>query len=460
MEPQTPHAGAPGADEATLSNPDYHLPLSQAIPLGLQHVLAMFVSNFTPAIIVGLAAGFAFGSPDLVFLIQMAMLFSGVATLFQTLGAGPVGARLPIMQGTSFAFIPVMIPIVKGPGMAALFGGVVIGGLFHTALGTVISKIRHWFPPLITGLIIITIGLSLIPVGIDYAAGGVPLKGKPEFGGFAHWTLALVVIIVTLGVKFYTKGIFSMAAVLTGIIAGYVVAIFMGMVNFSAVGKASWFAFPNPLKYGFELNMAAIIGMAFMSIVSAIETVGDISGVTKGGANREATAKEITGGTYADGIGTAIAGLFGGLPNTSFSQNVGLVSLTGVMSRNVVTLGAFFLIACGLIPKIGAIIASMPIAVLGGGVIVMFGMIVSAGLNMIGGVVWNRRNMMIVAMSLGIGLGLKAVPEALQHAPQILKLLLSTGLLPVALISVALNLLLPKDMDPLPGAPVSDSKVN
>ena len=431
---------------ARLADPNFKLPLTQAVPLGLQHVLAMFVSNFTPAIIVGLAAGFTFGSPDLIFLIQMAMLFSGIATLIQTIGMGPVGARLPLMQGTSFAFIPVMIPVAKGPGMAALFGAIVIGGLFHTVLGTVINRIRGWFPPLITGLIIITIGLSLIPVGIDYAAGGVPLKGKEEFGAAVHWILALIVIVVTLGIKFYTKGIFSMAAVLIGIIAGYIVAILMGLVNFAAVGNAAWFAIPNPLQYGFELNLAAIIGIVLMSIVSAIETVGDISAIAKSGANREATGKEITGGTYADGIGTVLAGLFSGLPNTSFSQNVGLISLTGVMSRNVVTLGAIFLIVCGLIPKIGAVIASMPIAVLGGGVIVMFGMVASAGLNMIGEVVWNRRNMVIVAMALSIGLGLKAVPEALQHLPSILQVLLTTGLLPVAFISVVLNLTLPKEV--------------
>ena len=429
-----------------ISNPDYKMPLAQAAPLGIQHVLAMFVSNFTPSIIVGLAAGFSFGSPDLVYLIQMAMVFSGIATLFQTLGLGPVGARLPVMQGTSFAFIPVMIPIVKGPGIAALFGGIVIGGIFHTLLGTVISKIRSWFPPIVTGLIIVAIGLSLIPVGIDYAAGGVPLKGKEEFGSFSHWSLALVVIVVTLVLKFFTKGMVSMAAVLLGIVAGYVVAIATGAVNFGPVGKAAWFAFPNPLKFGFEANTAAIIGMCVMSIVSAIETVGDISAITEGGAKREATAKEITGGTYADGLGTALAGLFGGLPNTSFSQNVGLVSLTGVMSRNVVTLGAIFLIVCGLIPKIGAIIASMPIAVLGGGVIVMFGMVVSAGLMMLQHVEWNRRNMLIIAMSLAIGLGLKAVPESLQHTPQLAQLLLGTGLLPVALLSVLMHLVLPKEI--------------
>ena len=244
-------ATTPDIEQARWSDPNFNMPAAQAIPLGLQHVLAMFVSNFTPSIIVGLAAGFAFGSADLVFLIQMAMLFSGIATLIQTIGIGPVGARLPVMQGTSFAFIPVMIPIVKGPGMAALFGGIIVGGLFHTALGTIISRIRHWFPPLISGLIIIAIGLSLIPVGIDYAAGGVPLKGKPEFGGAVHWALALIVIVVTIGVKFYTKGIFSMAAVLIGIIAGYVVALFMGLVNFGAVGKASWFAIPKPAQVRF-----------------------------------------------------------------------------------------------------------------------------------------------------------------------------------------------------------------
>ena len=178
--------------QAPLSDPNYNLPVGHSVPLALQHVLAMFVSNFTPAIIIGLAAGFAFGSPDLIYLIQMAMLFSGIATLFQTIGFGAVGARLPIMQGTSFAFVPVMIPLVKGPGLAALFSGVIIGGVFHACLGAVIGKIRKWFPPLVTGLIIMTIGLSLIPVGIDYAAGGIPLKSKPEFGSITPLVIGFV----------------------------------------------------------------------------------------------------------------------------------------------------------------------------------------------------------------------------------------------------------------------------
>lgn len=433
--------------KSKLMDPDYTPPMAQAIPLGLQHVLAMFVSNFTPAIIVGLAAGYSFGSPDLVFLIQMAMLFSGIATLFQTIGFGPVGARLPVMQGTSFAFIPVMIPIVKVSGMAALFGGIVIGGLFHAVLGTFIGRIRNWLPPLVTGLVVLSIGLALIPVGIQYAAGGVPLIGKPEFGGANHWFLAIVVIVVSLGFKFFTKGMLSSAAVLIGLIVGYIVAIPMGMVNFGGVANAGWFAIPTPFKYGFEVNAAAIIGMCLMAVVSAIETVGDVSGIAKGGANREATDKELTGATYADGFGTALAGVFGGLPNTSFSQNVGLISMTGVMSRMVVTIGAIFLIICGLIPKIGAVVSSMPIAVLGGGVIVMFGMVASAGINMLSDVKWTRRNMIILAVSLSVGLGLQSVPEALQHLPATLKVLLGSGLLPVAFLAVTLNALLPENDD-------------
>jgi len=432
-----------------LKDPDYAPPLSLAIPLGLQHVLAMFVSNFTPAIIVGLAAGFAFGSADLVFLIQMSMLFAGIATLFQTVGFGPVGARLPVMQGTSFAFIPIMIPIVKTAGMAALFGGIIVGGIFHFLLGTIIGRIRVWLPPLVTGLVVLSIGLALIPTGIKYAAGGVPAfdNGAPEFGAWNHWLLAITVIVVSLGLKFFAKGMMSSAAILIGLVVGTLVAIPLGMLNMSGVGRAAWFSIPTPLSYGIEFNAAAIIGMCLMAVVSAIETVGDISGITKGGAGREATDKELSGGTFADGLGTAIAGLFGGLPNTSFSQNVGLISLTGVMSRMVVTIGALFLVLCGLVPKIGAIIASMPIAVLGGGVIVMFGMVASAGVNMLGDVKWDRRNMVILAVSLGIGLGLQAVPQALQHLPSTLQVLLSSGLLPVAFLAIVLNAVLPQELD-------------
>lgn len=426
-------------------NPDETPPLARAIPLGIQHVLAMFASNVTPSIIIAGVAGLAGG--DKIYLIQMAMLFAGIATLIQTVGMGPVGARLPIMQGTSFAFVPVMIPIAKGAGMGAVLGGALIGGLFHLVLGAFIGKLRRFFPPLVTGVVVLFIGLYLIPVGIKYAAGGVWLmNNKPElFGGFNHWGLALLVVFTTLGIKFFVRGFMSISAALVGLVVGYVVAAAIGMVNFENVGKAAWFAVPKPFAYGFEVNAAAVISMCLISIVSAIETVGDISGITKGGAGREATDKEIGGGTMADGAGTAIAAVFGGLPNTSFSQNVGLIAMTGVMSRHVVTIGAIFLVVCGLIPKLGAIIAAMPQAVLGGGVIVMFGMVASAGLNMLSEVKMNRRNMMIIAVSLSFGLGLQTVPEALNHLNSTVKLLLASGLLPAAALAIGLNLLLPEE---------------
>ena len=436
-----------------LKDPNYTPPLASAVPLGIQHVLAMFVSNVTPAIIICGAAGFGFGSnspdfPQMIYMIQMSMLFAGIATLLQTVGFGPVGARLPVVQGTSFAFLPIMIPLVAGKGVdaiAILMGGIIVGGVFHACLAPFIGRLRFALPPLVTGLVVLMIGLALVKVGILYAAGGVPAQGKPEFGSLQNWSVALVVIVVTLGIKFFTRGLLSVAAVLIGLIVGYIVAAMLGMVSFANVGKAAVFALPTPFHFGVEFTAGAIIGICLMSFVSAVETVGDVSGITKGGAGREAETKELEGATYADGIGSAVAGLFGGLPNTSFSQNVGLIAMTRVMSRHVVTIGAIFLIAAGLVPKVGAIIASVPIEVLGGGVIVMFGMVAAAGVNMLAEVNWNRRNMMIFAISLSVGLGLQLVPGALQHLDGTVKVLLTSGLLPAAFLAILLNLILPEE---------------
>ncbi|MFO8126766.1 uracil-xanthine permease family protein [Yoonia sp.] len=445
-----------------LRDPNYTPALHRAVPLGIQHVLAMFVSNVTPAIIIAGAAGFGFGSdagaqgfPDMTYLIQMSMLFAGIATLFQTIGFGPVGARLPIVQGTSFAFIPIMIPLVAGKGveaLPALFGGVVIGGLFHTFIGTFIGKVRFALPPLVTGLVVTMIGLALVKVGIEYAAGGVPAKANdlPEYGSLLNWSAALVVVFVTLALKFYAKGMLAVSAVVIGIVVGYFYAMAMGMVTLDGIAtswdRAATISFPSPFKYGFEISIAAVVGFCLMAFVSAVETVGDVSGITKGGAGREATEKEITGATYADGVGTALAGVFGGFPNTSFSQNVGLIAMTGVMSRHVVTIGAIFLIICGLVPKVGAVINTIPIEVLGGGVIVMFGMVVAAGISMLSDVNWNRRNMVIFAIALSVGLGLQLDPKAVQYLPDTLHILMTSGLLPAAVIAIVLNLILPEEL--------------
>jgi NCS2 family nucleobase:cation symporter-2 len=430
------------------SDPNQTPPLAQAVPLGLQHVLAMFASNVTPSIIVAGAAGLAFGGAEQVYLIQMAMLFAGIATLFQTVGFGPVGARLPIMQGTSFAFVGVLAGIAATQGLSVALTACLIGGLIHFALGSVIKNLRWLFPPLITGLVILAIGLYLIPVAIKYAAGGAAdfQMSADSFGSLKHWSVALSVVVVALGFKFFTKGTLSNAAILIGLIAGYILAYFMGMVNFGAVSKASWITSIKPLPYGFEFSFWAVFAVTLVSIVSAIETVGDVSATTKAGAGREATDEEISGATYADGLGTAAAAVFGGLPNTSFSQNVGIVGMTGIMSRHVVTIGAIFLIICGLMPKIGALIASMPFPVLGGGVIVMFGMVAAAGLNMLSEVKMNRRNMIIIAVSLAVGLGLNLVPTAVQHVPGVMRTLLTSAVAPTAILAIVMNLVLPDDV--------------
>ena len=431
------------------SDPNSMPPMGQAVPLGLQHVLAMFASNVTPSIIVAGAAGLAFGSAEQIYLIQMAMLFAGVATIFQTMGFGPVGARMPIMQGTSFAFVGVLAGISATQGLGVALTACIIGGLIHFALGSVIGRIRFLFPPLVTGLVILAIGLYLIPVGIKYAAGGAAdfQMAAESFGSLKHWTVALTVIVVALLIKFKTSGALSNAAILIGLLAGYAVAAMSGMVSLAGFQKASWVTSIQVLPYGFEFSLGAVIAVTLVSIVSAVETVGDASATAKAGAGRDATDEEIAGATYADGLGTAVAGVFGGLPNTSFSQNVGIVGMTGVMSRHVVTIAGVILVICGLLPKIGALIASMPLPVLGGGVIVMFGMVAAAGMNVLSEVKMTRRNMVIIAISLTAGLGLNLVPTAVQYLPGIWKTLATSAVAPTAFLAIVLNQILPQDME-------------
>ncbi|MCJ2179012.1 uracil-xanthine permease family protein [Novosphingobium album (ex Hu et al. 2023)] len=439
-------------------DPNYFPGLATAIPLGIQHVLAMFVSNMTPAIIVAGAAGFGYGSGDtseMIYMIQMAMLFAGIATLLQTIGFGPVGARLPLVQGTSFAFIPIMIPIVAGKGveaMAALTTAALFGGLLHAGLSFFVGKIRFALPPMITGLVVLMIGLSLMRIGVQYAAGGVPAVGTPAFGAWQSWLLAGVVVVTTLALNFFGRGIWSTAAVLLGLIAGYLAALAMGRVDFAPVASAGLVMLPMPFHFGFALSASAILGFCLTGFVSSIESIGDVDAICEGNAGRPATDHELQGAVCADGVGTALAAVFGAMPNTTFSQNVGLIAITGVMSRHVVTLGALFLIACGLLPKVGAVITTIPIEVLGGGVIVMFGMVASAATSMLAGVQWTQRNMLIFGVSLSLALGLQLEPEALQHLPETLRILLGSGVLPAAVTAVALNLLVPGRTDVRPAA--------
>jgi len=421
-----------------------------AIPLGVQHVLAMFVSNITPAIIVAGAAGFGFGSADpsaLIYMIQMSMLFAGLATLMQSVGFGPIGARLPLVQGTSFAYISVMVPIVAGkgvPAMAALMTGALACGIFHAVASRLVGRIRFALPPLVTGLVVLMIGLSLMKIAVEYAAGGPTKIGTPEFGAWQSWLLAGTVVVSTFGLKFFGRGIWSSASVLLGLGIGYVVAAVMGRLSLGAVGGAGWFMLPTPFHFGLSFSSSAIIGFILTGFVSSIETIGDVEAICEGTAHRRATDQELIGAVGADGVGTALAAIFGAMPNTTFSQNVGLIAITGVMSRHIVTIGAALLVISGLIPKVGAAITTIPIEVLGGGVIVMFGMVASSALSMLARVEWSQRNMLIFGTALSLSLGLQLEPAALAYMAETPRILLTSGVLPAALIALVLNLVLPR----------------
>jgi len=422
------------------------LPLGQSIPLGIQHVLAMFAGNITvPIIIAGI---FGQTPEEKIFLIQMSLFVAGVATIIQTVGYGKIGSRLPIIQGTSFAFIPVMAPFAK-VGLGAVFTAAFIGGIFQMWIGKILKPIRHLFPPLVTGIVVLMIGVSLLKVGFMYAGGGGwLLNNKPEvFGNSNHLIISFTVLIVALWANLKGKGMVSSASILIGMVAGYIVAMMMGMVNYGKIAGADWFAFPMPLQYGIEFVPGAIILMLFMAVVTTIETIGDISATTMGGANREATDKELSGGIMADGLGTAFGSLFNAMPNTSYSQNAGLVAFTGVISRHVGTIAGVILILMGLFPKLGGVIAAMPESVIGGAAIIMFGLITSAGIKLVAQSEMNQRNLLILGLSLSFGIGMSLLPQFVAHIPDFgisLKLLLTTGLIPAGMLAFVLNATLSK----------------
>ena len=428
------------------NSPDKKLPLNKSIPLGIQHVLAMFAGNITVPIIV--AGVFGQTPEQKIFLIQMALFVAGVATIIQTVGYKEIGARLPIVQGTSFAFIPIMLPF-KAAGLGAVFTAAFIGGIFQIFIGKVLKPIRHLFPPLVTGIVVLMIGFSLLKVGFMYAGGGGWLmNNKPEiFANANHLTVAFSVFIVAIFFNLRGKGMASAGSILIGIVAGFIVAAALGMVNYGKIASAAWFAFPMPLQYGIDFVPGAIILMLFMSVVTTIETIGDISATTMGGAKREATDKEISGGIMADGVGTAFGAIFNAMPNTSYSQNAGLVAFTGVVSRHVGTIAGIVLVLMGLFPKLGGIIAAMPESVIGGAAIIMFGMIVAAGIKLISRAEMDQRNLLILALSLSFGIGMSLLPDFVKNIPDFgisLKLLLTTGLIPAGLLAFVLNAIMAK----------------
>ena len=445
------------------------LSLKQAIPLGLQHVMAMFVGNLTPLLIItgacGIGAGSEYASIQ-VALLQNAMIIAGIVTLIQLFSIGPVGGKVPIIMGTSSGFIGVFSSITKVMGgvlaYGAIMGASIIGGLFETVLGAFIKPLRRFFPSVVTGTVVLSIGLSLISVGINSFGGG---NGAKDFGSLENLFLAFVVLIVILFVKHWTKGYLSSSSILIGIIVGYIVAAIMGCVlphtavnaegveytkswvlNWNKVAEAKWIAIPKfmPVKPVFDLR--AILPVLVMFVVTAVETVGDISGVMVGGVGREATDKELSGGVMCDGLGSSLAALFGVLPNTSFSQNVGLVAMTKVVNRIALASGAVFLILCGLIPKLGALISIMPQSVLGGAAVMMFSSIIVSGIQLITKEPLDARRLSIVSVALGVGYGMGVSPAILAHTPQAVQLMFGeSGIVPAAFVAILLNIILPKD---------------
>lgn len=402
-----------------------------------------------------------------VSVLQNAMFVAGVVTLVQLFSIGPIGGKVPIIMGTSSGFIGVFnsVAATMGGGViayGAIMGASILGGLFETVLGFFLKPLRKFFPAVVTGTVVLSIGLSLISVGINSFGGGNSAK---DFGSMENLLLALFVLVVILVVKHGCKGFLGSSAIFVGIIAGYIAAIIMGFVlpttavdadgveftkawvlNWDKVAQASWFAIPKlmPVKPVFDLR--AILPVLVMFIVTAVETVGDISGVMEGGMGREATDKELSGGVACDGLGSSFAALFGVLPNTSFSQNVGLVTMTKVVNRGALSVGAIFLILCGLIPKLGAIVSIMPQSVLGGAAVMMFSSIVISGIQLITKEEMTPRNLTIVSVALGVGYGMGANMTILAQAPQAVQLIFGgSGIVPAAFVAILLNIVLPKD---------------
>lgn len=419
------------------------VPLKRAIPLGIQHVLAMFLGNVSPLIILCGLLDVPIETKTM--LIQNAMFIAGICTLIQLYPIWKVGSGLPVVMGTSSGFIGTASAIGTSYGYGAIIGASLVGALVEIGLGFFIKPLRKLFPPIVTSLVIISIGLSLLSVGINYFAGG---SGADDFGDPKHLLVGTVVIITIVTLKQFTKGFLSVSAILIGIIVGYILAICLGMVDFTTVVESAWFSVPKLMPTEIIFKPDAIIAMVIMFIATTVETIGDLSGIAQGGLEREATEKELTGGVLADGVGSFIAALFGVLPNTSFSQNVGLVTATKVVNRFCVMTGAVFLILAGCMPKLSAVLSVMPQSVLGGAAVIMFAMIFVSGIQSLQKENLNGRNGMIVALAIGLGVGLGNVPTALAQLPTwVTQIFAQNGIIMTFVIATLLNLILPKDKD-------------
>ena len=416
--------------------------LNKAIPLGIQHVLAMFLGNISPLIIISGMLQMPIETKTM--LIQNSMFIAGVATLIQLYPVFKVGAGLPIVMGTSSGFIGTAKAIGTQYGYGAILGAALVGSIIEIFLGFFIKPLKKLFPPIVTSLVVVSIGLSLLPVGIKYFGGGA---GVSDFGRWQHLLVGTTVIISILIFKQF-KGFLGESSVLLGIIIGYILSITLGIVDFTQVKDAAWVSLPKPFAVSLEFNIEAIIAMTIMFIATTVETIGDISAIANGGLDREATDSELSGGVVADGVASIIGSVFGILPNTSFSQNVGLVAVTKVVNKFVIMTGAVFLILCGFCPKLSAIFSVMPQSVLGGAAVIMFAMILVSGLQSLTREKIDGRNGLIIALAIGLGVGIGNVPEVLDQMPTwVSNIFAQNGIIMTFVIATILNLILPKDKE-------------
>lgn len=422
---------------------DGRIPLGKAIPFGLQHVLAMFVANITPIMILAGVVGL--DTSVSAALIQNCMIIAGIGTLVQLYPIWRVGSRLPIVMGISFTFLSLAIGIATTKGMGTLMGAVIVGGVVEGCLGLFPDKWTKLIPHIVAATVVTAIGFSLLPIGANSFAGG---QGAADFGSWQNWVVGTVTLLTCLIAQLVNHQTVRSLSVLIGLIVGYVLALCMGMVDFSGLSDVSIVSLPTLLPFTPEFHLDTILAIVCVYLVSATETIGDTSAICSGALGRNVHQKEMGASVACDGFVSVVAGLFGCTPITSFSQNVGLAAMTKVVNRFAIATGACILILGGLFPIVGNILATIPQAVLGGCTIMMFGSILFAGFQMMSRCGFSQRNMIIVSLSLSVGLGFTSVTQLFSIFPQIVQTVFAENCVAVVfLLAVILNLVLPKESD-------------
>ena len=422
---------------------DGRVSLGQAVPFGLQHVLAMFVSNVTPIIILANVVGL---EPEMsAALVQNCMVIAGIGTLVQLYPLWRVGSRLPVVMGISFTFLSLAIAIATTQGMGSLMGAVIVGGLVEGLLGLFAKYWVKLISPVVAATVVTAIGVSLLPIGANSFAGG---QGAADFGSAENWIVGSVTLITCLVCQVMARGFLRSLSVLVGLVVGYAVALCMDMVDFSGIQNVGVIALPKLLPFRPEFHLGTILSVVAIYLVSATETIGDTSALCSSALKRDVKPKELQGSIACDGLVSTVAGLFGCTPITSFSQNVGLAAMSGVVNRFTIATGAVIMILGGIFPAVGYLLTTIPQAVLGGCTIMMFGSILFAGINMVARCGNSQRNLVIVATSLSVGVGFTASSEMFRIFPEIVRTVFADNCVAVIfLLALILNLILPKDKE-------------